>query len=131
MSDTGRGRRARAWTLRLSSILVAALIMSSLTAPPANALVLVNAPATRINVQDKIKVGVWYRAWEGGPRAYRVKVLNPKGAVIFSRKGKAPTTWKFWNVRANRVGVFKTVYRVKNAEGTWVRIAFRTRVVRK
>ena len=72
-----------------------------------------------------MQVGVWYREWEGGPRAFRLNVVNPAGNVVFSRMGRAPDDWKIWSVKLHRLGTFKTVYRTKDFEGQWIRSVFR------
>lgn len=127
---THRARAPRRTALRLGAIATTALVAVGVAAPPADAVVLVNAPAGRVHVHHAIAVGVWYRAWDGGPRVYRLKVLDPDGRAVFARHGAAPKRWKIWHVRLDRPGVFTTVYRVKDSDGKWVRSAMRTRAVR-
>jgi hypothetical protein len=122
------GIRRRLLAVVLATVL--AMTAGVVTAPPASALVLVNSPASAVKVHRAIEVGVWYREWEGGPRVFRVKVVNPSGKVIFFRKGSAPDQWKIWRVKLHRKGTFRTVYRVKDFDGDWHRAVFRTRVRR-
>ena len=114
-------------------ILVAIVMASAalvLAAPPSSALNLVSVPATQVKLHGSIKIGVWYREWEGGPRAFRVRVINPAGQTIFFRQGRAPNQWRNWRVYLHRTGRFRTVYHTKNFQGEWLRSSFPTRVVR-
>jgi hypothetical protein len=119
-------------SLVLVRVLVSAVLaglMLVLPAQSASATVLVNAPRRTAVVNiGRIRVGVWYRTWDGGPRVYRVKVVNPRGHVIFERHGVAPTRWKWWAVTPHRLGTFRTIYRTKTPSGSWVRSVFRTYV---
>lgn len=120
--------RARAAAAVATSLVSAGLVVS--TSAPADALVLVSAPAASVKVNRHIEVGVWYRAWEGGPRAYRVRVTNPAGREVFFREGRAPNQWRLWSVPVRRIGVYRTVYRAKGFDGVWRRSVFRTTVHR-
>ncbi len=101
--------------------LMALLILAAMG--PARADVLVNKPRGRICVGAAIKTGVWYQAYSGGPRWFKVRILNPRDRVVFSTRGKATTRWRYWKFRPQRPGVFRTVYRVPG----W-RARFDTRV---
>jgi hypothetical protein len=115
-----------------AAALVAAVAtgMTGLPASPASAVVLTSTPQSRLEVGGHLKVGVWYGSWDGGPRAYRVKVVNPDGDTVFRRCGKAPSHWRTWRVHVHRVGVYRTIYRTKDKDGHWIRSVFRTRVHR-
>jgi hypothetical protein len=85
-------------------------------------LVLVNQPASKVCVGRTFTVGVWYQQFSGGSRAYRILVSNPVGVLIFYRTGLAsPTAWKFWHIRAGRIGNYHTTYIVKNSSGQWIK----------
>jgi hypothetical protein len=105
--------------------------VTSASAPQNAALadvVLVNQPASRVCVGNKFTVGVWYQQFSGGSRAYRVLVYNPSWKLIFYRKGYASATaWKFWHIRAWRVGNYHTTYKLKNSSGHWVKYRATTR----
>ena len=114
---------------RIAAAAAAAVIGSVvMPAEPASAVVLVNAPRSAAPVGGHLEIGVWYRTFDGGPRAYRVKVINPAGRAVFFRAGEAPTHWKIWRIAVHRVGIWRTVYRTKNDKGAWVRTTFRTKV---
>lgn len=90
---------------------------------PAN--VLVNRPDPAVCVGKTFEVGVWNRS-PGGNDGYSLSVYSPAGRRIFYRHGKAPSHWKFWNIRTHRRGVYRTVYKVR--PGTkWVTVRFKTR----
>ena len=115
-SSSARQRRTASALLVVVLALGFALVPSS-----ASSLVLVNSPAYSRQVGQKIAVGVWYRACEGGPRAFRVRVQNPSGDVVFARQGLAPTYWKVWRVPLKRVGTYRTIYWTKRFNGEWTR----------
>ncbi|MDQ3751367.1 MAG: hypothetical protein M3333_00530 [Actinomycetota bacterium] len=115
---------------RIRSRLVLVVIVSLLTLAgmgPARADVLVNKPKGRICVGEAIKTGVWYQAYSGGPRWFKVRILNPQDRVVFSTRGKATTRWRYWKFHPQRAGVFHTVYRVP---GWQARFETRTRLCR-
>lgn len=117
---------------RIAATAVTAVLAAGGVAVPAGAAsarVLVSAAQPSVRLHHDIRVGVWYRTWDGGPRAYRVRVLDPDGRVVFSRQGKAPNRWRMWSVRADRTGTWRTVYAVRKAGG-WQRARFRTVVHR-
>jgi hypothetical protein len=92
----------------LAAAVIAPAPASAASARPA--VVLVNQPRASACVGKTFKVGVWYQQ-SGGSRAYRIAVYSPGGARIFYRHGRAPTAnWKFWKIRANRAGKYRTVY---------------------
>lgn len=112
-----RRTRTRFGLVLLTSLLVLALV------GPARADVLVNKPKGRACVRAVIKTGVWYQAYSGGPRWFKVRILNPRDRVVFSTQGKATTRWRYFKFRPQRSGVFRVVYRVPG----WV-ARFQTRV---
>lgn len=79
-------------------------------APAARADVLIRDPGTRICLTRSIKVGVWYQSYSGGPRTFRIKILDPRGNTVFRKSGRATTTWRYWRYRPTRLGVYKVVY---------------------
>jgi hypothetical protein len=106
---------------------------TSATSPKSSALgmrpevVLVNQPASKVCVGTRFAVGVWYQSFSGGSRAYRIAVYNPKGTLVFWKRGYATTTWQFWHIRAWRTGKFRTVYHTKNTSGQWIKYVAVTR----
>jgi hypothetical protein len=79
------------------------------------ATVLVNDPASSVCIGRAFTVGVWYQAFSGGSRAYRVVVDSPSGARIFDRHGLASSAqWAFWTIRTSQAGEYRTVY-----SGSW------------
>lgn len=92
---------------------------SAVVAPPASADVLVSSPDARVCRGHAIKVGVWYQSYSGGPRRYRIDVFNPGGRRIFHTHGRATTRWRYWRVRANRVGRYRVVYRGGSSKDPW------------
>lgn len=86
------------------------------------AVVLINQPASRVCAGSKFTVGTWYQSFSGGSRAYRIAVYNPKGWLVFWRKGYASSTsWRLWHIRAWRTGKFRTIYHTKNSRGQWIK----------
>jgi len=113
--------------------LVSALLlgagMAVVPASSASAIVMVSSPRSHVRVDvGHIRPAVWYRDWDGGPRAYRVRVINPRGHVVFARHGRAPMRWRTWSVTPHLVGTYRTVYRVEDRSGTVHRVVFRTHV---
>jgi hypothetical protein len=95
-------------------------------ATPASAEVLVSAPRERVCRDHTFKVGVWNN-YDGGSRRYRVNVFSPAGNRVFHHHGKATHTWKYWRIRAYRLGRYKTVYRSgRGAADPW-KVRFITR----
>ena len=109
---------------RLILVVIASLLVMAV-AGPARADVLVNKPRGRVCVGGVIKTGVWYQSYSGGPRWFKVRILNPRDRVVFSARGRATTRWRYWKFRPRRPGLFRTVYRVPG----W-RAQFETRVRR-
>jgi hypothetical protein len=116
--------------IRISQIcLLTAVFLSCLSAAaPANAVgnwsaarvrasavpgvVLVNQPARSVCVGRTFRVGVWFQGLSGGSRAYRIAIYGPRHTRFFYRHGRAPSAhWRFWKIRAGRVGRYRTVYR--------------------
>lgn len=91
--------------------LVLVASVSTLLAPqPARADVLVSYPGKSVCVSKTIKLGVWYQSYSGGPRTFRVKVVDPAGNIVLQKSGRATTTWRYWRYRPQRTGVHKVVY---------------------
>jgi hypothetical protein len=55
----------------------------------------------------------------GGSQHYWAGVYNPRGVRIFISSGYAPSTWKFWNVKASMLGDHHTLYAV-NGSHIWI-----------
>jgi hypothetical protein len=91
-------------------LLVTALALG--LAPSAHADVLVNAPKARVCVNHgAIRTGVWYQTATGGPRWFHIRIYRKAtGALVFSRNGKATTTWKYFRYVPKRVGLFRIRY---------------------
>ena len=112
---------------------VVALALGAVTATPAEAVVLVSAPPRTAFCLDRIKLGVWYQAYSGGSRRYRVAVFNPAGRRVFLRTGIAPSSrWRIFRFRpidypGVRFGWSR--YRVVYRNPTWGRAVFRIRVL--
>jgi hypothetical protein len=106
--------------------LVLVLGGSLVVAAPASADVLVNWPGHRVCRGASIKVGVWYQSYSGGPRHYTVDVFAPGGRRVFHSQGRATTRWRFWRVRAAKLGRYRVVYRGSSSQGPW-RAAYRVR----
>ena len=108
------------------------LALAGTAATAADAVVLVSRPASSIFCLDPIKLGVWYQAYSGGSRSYRVTLRNPAGNVIFRREGRAPSLgWQVWRPRPiNYPGLrhgystYKSTYLTNG-----VRTVFRTQVL--
>ena len=97
--------------LLLSAALALIVIPLAASAAPADAMVLVNQPASSVCVGHMFKVGVWYQQYSGGSRAYRVAVYGPSGKRLLYKHGRASSAhWRYWKVRATRVGKYHTVY---------------------
>jgi hypothetical protein len=97
--------------LLLSAALVLGVVPLVASAAPADAMVLVNQPASSVCVGHTFKVGVWYQQYSGGSRAYRVAVYSPSGKRLLYKHGRASSShWRYWKVRATRLGKYHTVY---------------------
>jgi hypothetical protein len=95
----------------LTTALALAVVPLAASAAPAEAMVLVNQPASSVCVGHTFKVGVWYQQYSGGSRAYRVAVYSPSGRRVLYKHGRASSAhWRYWKVRATRAGKYHTVY---------------------
>jgi len=123
----GNFRRRAGGVVAASLFAVAGLVVA---APAATADVLVNTPRTRVCHHGSLKVGVWYQSFSGGPRQFRINVYGPSGRRVFHQQGRASARhWRFWRIRARRLGRYRTVYRGSTGNRPW-RAVFRTRSVR-
>src|SRR5437763_15510804 len=95
----------------------------------ASAVVMISSPRSHVVVNTgHIRPAVWYRDWDGGSRVYRVRVINPRGHVIFARHGIAPKQSRTSSVTPHLLGVYNTAYRATDRSGTVHRAMFRTHV---
>ena len=102
-------RRGRSRGRRLGVLaLVALLVATSSMAWAARAKVRVLRPAASICGGGTITVGVKKK---GKPPKYVIKVINPAGKVIWTRKGKAVKKWRKWRVRLRALGTHRIVYK--------------------
>ena len=67
-----------------------------LLAAPASADVLVNSPDPHIGCGESIKTGVWYQSFSGGPRGATIQILSARKFVLWSKRVRATTTWRYW-----------------------------------
>ncbi len=107
---------SRVWKLAGAAIASAiiAMALSTTTATAATAardVVLVNQPVSTLCSGHEFTVGVWYQAFSGGSRAYRISVWGPRHIRFFYRHGLASAKrWRFWKVTAGRRGRYRIVY---------------------
>ncbi len=95
----------------LTTALALAVVTLAASAAPADAMVLVNQPASSVCVGHTFKVGVWYQQYSGGSRAYRVAVYSPSGKRLLYKHGRASSArWRYWKVRATQLGKYHTIY---------------------
>jgi hypothetical protein len=90
-------------------VLFAALAAGSAGAGGA-ATVRVRVPAVRVCVNEMgaIKLGV---RWTGsGARRFRVRLYDPRGDLVLSRRGLASRAWKRWAYTPTLGGTYRTVY---------------------
>lgn len=109
--------KLRFWKLALiataitSAAVVVAPAGSATAAPATPSIVLVNQPVHTLCSGHKFTVGVWYQAFSGGSRAYRISIWGPRRRRFFYRYGLASAKhWKFWKVTAGRRGRYRIVY---------------------
>ena len=96
---------------RLLLLLVMASSAVFLGASGASADVLINQPAAHVCKGEHFEVGVWYQAYSGGSRHYRVRVYDPSGSKIFDEAGRASERkWRIWKIWTAHRGVYRTVY---------------------
>jgi hypothetical protein len=85
--------------------------VAALAAPAAPDVVLINQPVSSLCAGQKFTVGVWYQAFSGGSRAYRISIWGPRHIRFFYRHGLASSKhWRFWKVTAGRRGLYRAVY---------------------
>lgn len=117
----------------LRRILVVGAVLTALVAglaPSASADVLMHRPPAKKCVGKKMRVGVWYQAYSGGPHGVRVRVVGPHGKTILRKSVRAKTRWRYWGVKLKRRGVYRTIYRQgRHGKPKW-RNVYRTRVRR-
>jgi hypothetical protein len=107
---------SRVWKLAGAAIAsaVVAIAPSAMAATAATAardVVLVNQPVNTLCSGHKFTVGVWYQAFSGGSRAYRISIWGPRHIRFFYRDGLASARhWRFWRVTAGRRGRYRIVY---------------------
>ena len=111
--------------------MAAAAPASAATHTPAiTQVVLLNAPPQRVTLGHTFPVGAWYQQFSGGRRYYTVAVYGPFGHRIFYHAGWAsPVSWQIWQIRASRLGYYKTVYHYWYA-GVWRQAVFYTHSIR-
>ncbi len=109
--------KLRVWKLALAAtaIMSAAVVVApsgtATGAPAAPSVVLVNQPVHTLCSGHKFTVGVWYQAFSGGSRAYRISIWGPRHRRFFYRYGLASAKrWRFWKVTAGRRGRYRIVY---------------------
>jgi hypothetical protein len=105
----------RVWKLALMAVMSAAVVVApsgaATAAPAASSVVLVNQPVHTLCSGHKFTVGVWYQAFSGGSRAYRISIWGPRRIRFFYRYGLASARhWRFWKVKAGRRGRYRVVY---------------------
>ena len=104
--------------------------LTALSPPAASADVITSRPPAKKCVGKKIRVGVWYQSYSGGPRGVRIRVVGPRGKTVLKKNVRAKTRWRYWGVKLKRRGVYRTIYRQgRHGKPKW-RQAFRTRVRR-
>jgi hypothetical protein len=79
--------------------LIAAAGALALGAPAARADVLVSRPPSVIDCGQRIKVGVWYQSYSGGPRSATITIQSIGDATLARRRVRATTTWRYWYYR--------------------------------
>jgi hypothetical protein len=95
----------------MSAAVVVAPSGAATAAPAASSVVLVNQPVHTLCSGHKFTVGVWYQAFSGGSRAYRISIWGPRRIRFFYRYGLASARhWRFWKVKAGRRGRYRVVY---------------------
>jgi hypothetical protein len=82
-------------------------------AAPAHADVLVSAPPRAIDCGRSIEVGVWYQSHSGGPRRARIAIRTRAGRLLWRKRVRATTRWRYWRYEPPRCGRrYRVVYRV-------------------
>ncbi len=98
----------------LTAVAVPVIVLAAMLvgASSASADVLVNAPKSRVCVGKTFAVGVWYQAYSGGPRSYRINVYAPSGRRVYHAEGLASAAaWTMTRIPAAHAGSYRTVYR--------------------
>jgi hypothetical protein len=84
-----------------------------LTAAPALADTLIQAPPPRVCHYHKFAVGVWAQpgtSWAN--RRYVVNAYNPHGVRVLHKAGHAPSShWLIWHVKAWKLGRYHTIFK--------------------
>jgi hypothetical protein len=113
--------------LAAPAALAAAPATAATHTPAIGQVVLISAPPPRVLVGHTFPVGAWFQAWSGGRRHYTVAVYyGPNWQRVFYHEGWAsPTAWQIWNIRAAKIGYYRTVYHCW-VHGVWTRTVFLT-----
>lgn len=114
------------------TIVVSAVVavLGAVLAPSASADVLVSPPPGKKCVGKKLRVGVWYQSYSGGPRGVRIRVVGPGGRTVLKKNVRATPKWRDWTVRLKRRGVYRTTFRQgRHGKPAW-KLKYRTRVRR-
>lgn len=80
----------------ISRTLIVGAIGTTLMTAPAAADVLVENPDSHLSCGGRIKTGVWYQTFSGGPRTATIQILSVRKLVLSSRHARATTTWRYW-----------------------------------
>lgn len=72
------------------------LVCLGLTAPAADADVLVHGGPKVISCGQNVKTGVWYQSYSGGPRGAVVTIKSINGNVLRRLRVRATTTWRYF-----------------------------------
>jgi hypothetical protein len=129
---------SRGWGImrRIERVLVSKVMLGTIaTAVLALALpglagadVLYSAPKAKICLEgtSKIRIGIWYQAYSGGPRWFRIRIRHG-GERVYTKNGHATTTWRYYGFDPPAIstwaGRYKTVIRAAGwRQVRWTRV---------
>lgn len=78
---------------------IAAIVVALALPSAASADVLYQAPKRQICLEGaaKIRVGIWYQTYSGGPRWFKIRIRH-RGERVYTKNGRATTTWRFYGL---------------------------------
>ena len=107
-------------------VLVLVVLASPIAALAGGAPVALRVPPKQVCADEAIRVGVRYTGvvydrlpYHSTPRWFRVRIFDPRGRIVFERRGLASPSWRLWNFEPRRPGRFRTRYGTAALAGTF------------
>lgn len=98
---------------------LAVLAATTIGAAPARADVLVSALPRHVACGKDIRFGVWYQRYSGGPRWAKLSVRAADGRVVFRKRVRATTRWRYYRFHPRCGRTYRARYVVPGGKATY------------